>query len=258
MSPTPDERRATWVEPGTAKRVVDGRVESVAIDLARATAYQGNGISGHGYMEPSRPVVVLSAGAIRRLARLVDPPQGEDHETDRCPRCLRLRGDIRDGEGCGEYADCPGTMERSPQGEDHEAGIEAAARVNHAMYPQQDYEEAHMEAERIVAAYLSRCPSPVSGTEPDRWTIASAMQEDGLHGIDGWRVVRGTEVADDSFFADEGSAQEMADRLNREDRGPEPDTAKLVEALRQVAEVARTLVHAQAIAVDALRDDDEQ
>lgn len=33
---------------------------------------------------------------------------------------------------------------------------------------------------------------------------------------------------------------------------------RLREALRQVADVARTLVHAQAIAIDALRDDDDQ
>lgn len=51
----------------------------------------------------------------------------------------------------------------------------------------------------------------------ERWTIEHAMQEDGLHGVDGWRVVRGSEIADDSFSQDEDTARLMADRLNRED-----------------------------------------
>jgi hypothetical protein len=52
---------------------------------------------------------------------------------------------------------------------------------------------------------------------PELWTIKHTMQEDGLHGIDGWHVVRGHEVADDSFSQDEDTARLEADRLNREE-----------------------------------------
>lgn len=47
------------------------------------------------------------------------------------------------------------------------------------------------------------------------------MQEDGLHGIDGYRVVRGSgadqEVADDSFTTCEFVAADHARELNEED-----------------------------------------
>ena len=49
------------------------------------------------------------------------------------------------------------------------------------------------------------------------WEAVPAMQEDGLHGVDGWRVARGTEIADDSFFSYKEDAEHMADTLNKED-----------------------------------------
>jgi hypothetical protein len=74
MSPTPDERRASWVEPGLAKRVEeDGKVTLVAINLERATTYDGNGISVH--TSPDGEVhVLLSAAAVRRIYGIL----GED------------------------------------------------------------------------------------------------------------------------------------------------------------------------------------
>lgn len=79
-SRTPDERLASWVEPGLKKRVVDGEVQSVAIDLNRAHFYDGNGIRlAHGPIltagsQPAGvPHLILTATAIRRLARLVGP-----------------------------------------------------------------------------------------------------------------------------------------------------------------------------------------
>jgi hypothetical protein len=71
MSPTPDERRATWIEPGlTRLRAESGETTAVAIDLERARAYQGNGIDVvHG----GRIAVVLSAAAIRRMYRQLPP-----------------------------------------------------------------------------------------------------------------------------------------------------------------------------------------
>ncbi len=64
---TPDERRRTWIEPGLLRRIEDGEVKSIAIDVDRADAYQGNGISRVGGN------VILTAAAIRRLYRQLPP-----------------------------------------------------------------------------------------------------------------------------------------------------------------------------------------
>lgn len=61
------------------------------------------------------------------------------------------------------------------------------------------------------------------------WEAEPAMQEDGLHGQDGFRVVRRSpmggevEIADDSFYPHHDEAREHADRLNSEDVGAAPD-----------------------------------
>lgn len=71
MSPTPDERRATWIEPGLSRLLDErGRVADIAIDLGRANSYGGNGISLVG---PGRSILLLSASAIRRLYRQLPP-----------------------------------------------------------------------------------------------------------------------------------------------------------------------------------------
>lgn len=50
------------------------------------------------------------------------------------------------------------------------------------------------------------------------WEVrGGAMQEDGLHGIDGYDVWRGDERADDSFYRDREDAQVLADYLNETD-----------------------------------------
>jgi hypothetical protein len=50
------------------------------------------------------------------------------------------------------------------------------------------------------------------------WEVrGGAMQEDGLHGVDGYDVWNGDERADDSFFQDRDAAQDMAVSLNAED-----------------------------------------
>jgi len=69
--PTPDERRATWVEPGLAKRVEGGEVLSVSIDLRRCHAYQGNGMTFLEETPDGGPRLILSPAAIRRLARVI-------------------------------------------------------------------------------------------------------------------------------------------------------------------------------------------
>jgi len=123
VSPTPDERRASWVEPGLAKRVEDGEVKSVAIDLNRVQTYSGNGMTILGFPVISAgpsprttPHLVLTPQAIRRLARIVDPP--------------------------------------SPQSEDHEASIEAAIRAfNETTHPGGVAYRKGIEA--AIAAYLS-------------------------------------------------------------------------------------------------------
>jgi len=153
MSPTPDERRASWVEPGLAKRLEDGEVKSVAIDLNRAHFYSGNGISlAHGPVVTGRqatgvPHLVLTAEAIRRLARIVDrpSPQGEGHEEyDPLP-------------------ERPDPFERtmplpSPRGEDDEAGL-PSVKMQIAML-RRTASEPGMGWLNRVADRLSRCPSP--------------------------------------------------------------------------------------------------
>jgi hypothetical protein len=75
MSPTPDERRASWVEPGIARRVEDGEVQSVAIDLRRVHAYGSNGMTFLDETPDGGPRLILSPDAIRRLARVVGAPR---------------------------------------------------------------------------------------------------------------------------------------------------------------------------------------
>jgi hypothetical protein len=77
---TPDERRATWVEPGIARRVEDGKTIAVAIDLNRAQTYDGNGMTVLGFplvstvpTPANTPHLILSPQAIRRLYRLIGP-----------------------------------------------------------------------------------------------------------------------------------------------------------------------------------------
>ena len=72
---TPDEWRDRFVEPGVQKRQEDGAVLSVAIDLRRAHTYGGNGITFMPDGVGKDATLILSADAIRRLARLVDPPR---------------------------------------------------------------------------------------------------------------------------------------------------------------------------------------
>jgi len=70
----------------------------------------------------------------------------------------------------------------SPQGEDHKAGIEAATDVLHTMFCASDCHEPlnkwRPNAEQIIAAYLSRCPSPERDLEAQSrgWRASSAAQ----------------------------------------------------------------------------------
>jgi len=73
VSMTPDERRASWVEPGLAKRVIDGKVRTVAIDLRRVHRYDGNGMTFLAETPDGGPRLLLTPQAIRRLYRIVGP-----------------------------------------------------------------------------------------------------------------------------------------------------------------------------------------
>lgn len=54
-------------------------------------------------------------------------------------------------------------------------------------------------------------------SEIERCVVTPAVGLDGgIYAVEGWHVVCGSEVVDDSFSSDRDAAQEMADRLNEE------------------------------------------
>lgn len=81
---TPDERRATWVEPGLAKRLgEDGEVTAVSIDLRRVDIYDGNGMTFLPDRVGADACLVLSPAAIRRLYRIVEGSCDGDRPAER-------------------------------------------------------------------------------------------------------------------------------------------------------------------------------
>ena len=132
-------------------------------------------------------------------------------------------------------------MGRSPQGEDHEAGIEAHARRLYELgfgYDIDADETARASmldvSRRAVAAYLSRCPSP----EPYCPLHSDAEHPD-------WQDYVATNLLDAlSQVADTGDwhgalrawcKRHSSGRLTpNRSPSPERNTEKLVEALREI------------------------
>jgi len=124
------------VEGGEARNH-EAEVEAVARALNEAPP--GHPFDDEALREVARRVIT-ALDAVRRS------PQGET-----CPVCGRP------GSCCAEV-----DRLRSPQGEDVEAGIEAAAQAMCSLTgfgPHYGGEHRAM-AEKAIAAYLSRCPSP--------------------------------------------------------------------------------------------------
>jgi len=97
----------------------------------------------------------------------VEGGEARNHEAEvervpRAPHGIRQR-DFRMG-----WEAALDAVRRSPQGEDHEAGIEAMAELLfwaepwaiEGYQPPTDMADARELAKRLEAAYLSRCPSP--------------------------------------------------------------------------------------------------
>jgi len=206
------------------------------------------------------------AKAIAALDAVRRSPQGEDHELDEraldTPLGARQRAqtqrDVADilefgspqGEDqacdCGAkpgqpcYVDADGPQYHAlrgvPQGEDHEAGIEAAMRAVYDRWPQMwgkdgkpktyeecygcaplDNEDDRAEMEVAVDAYLSRCPSPER--EPTQLgTVCEQCER---------RTMEPVYTEDGDAFCGRCAVQ----------LAPERDTEKLVGALRRLVEL---------------------
>jgi len=95
------------------------------------------------------------ADSVAERTERIHAPQGEDHE-HRCQYEPDAEGDLA-CPVCGRYAD-DGDEAADAQDEDHEAGIEAAAKF--VGFTESPTDAHRMVARRAIAAYLSRCPSP--------------------------------------------------------------------------------------------------
>ncbi len=171
-------------------------------------------------MEDTREVVVGEMNEREVEARL---SQGEDH----IPPCPH---GVPHGEHCPE-CELAASGEDSPRGEDHEAGIEAAARIIRDELP---YAVKHSTATRIAGLILSRRPSPeceivARGPRDDDaekmdalGTYLEQYPPSGFadrYSADGWRhIARSVLSAAAIFFAAPP---------------PERDTVRLVKALRE-------------------------
>ena len=144
--------------------------------FGRCPACDGTGRrspQGEDHVERMREL----ADSVAERTERIHAPQGEDHEgrwwgIHVCPRCgTRVESHGEDPPACGMHfpervlAEYVEVVPR-PQGEAHEAGIEAAATAQRtAALRKETRDDPLAIARATVAAYLSRCPSP----EIDDW-----------------------------------------------------------------------------------------